>query len=800
MSKLATRFLAGILIPLMVWHPLAALPLPSSVRSARCSIEVSASVTSNLFQREALSLIARFVRQGQTPSPSLFRNTRVPNGWRDALGDLLPQMPGYGPQGMSLESPGLKRAHEEIARRMYRAREAGLFSVITVSMELKTVDKSGKPMIRQGSGESGQALFATEQPIAMMKRGLAMFGAAPLFSDDVKANYGTLDAYLEAYDGFVVTTLDIEVGKGFIPIQFIYIEQEGRPIFQLYDPSGFFFRRLNEVPAPGSIGAYIEAILLGKGVVDFTRLFGTGEDLRFDVYHFNDWQTGFGPPSISYRGGVTDWHDGQVPASVFTPRNLDVQGVFPGEMRVADPALLERLLEWGVIGPDDVDIDLFTLAGLSKKVEFHREPTAEDPDRHSLLRLGITYANRVHVLSEASRREILDRDKGPKRVNGLWKLFSNKSAVVTGSSEGILVHRHRPQGQPALQKDGFVAAEKPFEEMTDQELLQWKRANVMALQKKMDLEVDPGHLTVTSVHQLVRRKGLKIWMEPFPDETGRLKPLLEHVLDYRYISQDGRTHKIQVIIAGLPKDYWGHQEAQWFESYMKRPEYAGQFKFKSEEGEEIEKQVDAGSLITGSFSIDDPGASRARIATQSLSFILGTNRGGHKDLKKSRATPLDLVDAFEALDIPEERTQRVKSAQQIFSQLKTRLNIYVDHPEQWERELRITAYYDASWDARADGYMQMYKLAFQQSHHDRTATDAPFAALIFVNFGQHSLTAKASAAAAGAFSWELPMLTAGSIFLIGLSLHVFFSPRFRSWLNQLIQDKKETAKLFLAAA
>jgi len=41
----------------------------------------------------------------------------------------------------------------------------------------------------------------------------------------------------------------------------------------------------------------------------------------------------------------------------------------------------------------------------------------------------------------------------------------------------------------------------------------------------------------------------------------------------------------------------------------------------------------------------------------------------------------------------------VKSAQQIFNQLKSRLQVYTDHPEQWETGLRVSADKDFSWRA-----------------------------------------------------------------------------------------------------
>ncbi|OGR89968.1 MAG: hypothetical protein A2992_01210 [Elusimicrobia bacterium RIFCSPLOWO2_01_FULL_59_12] len=586
---------------------------------------------------------------------------------------------------------------QRMVNRLEAARKKGLFGVLSVAMEMPV--KNGGKIIKPEFG-GGQGVYMEDQPWAASQKGVAGAIFAPLASDDVKKYYGSLDAYLKAYNGDVLMDLDIPVGRGSILLKVLYIEQDGVPVLQLYDPSGHFFKSIYHDPPSGSVGGFIEAILLPRAAVEIQRRLG----LQFEAMHFNDWQAALGPVILKELYGNAAWPQGHLPASLLTIHNLEYQGVFPRYMDIqsADADLRRYLQGRGVIG-GETSIDLFSLTHLRPELRDLTEGGFEWWGQLNLMKAGIEHATKVPFVSHGHAKEAVTEKRG-YGMDGVLRSLHHK---ITAIYNGIRAAKHRAENLPMLDRDGFSRPAKPLAQMSPDELMSWKAANRGALQNKLGLENNPNHLVLGFVTRIVKQKGLNILMTPMPGG----KTLLENLLDLR----DPRTGgKVQIVILGTPGDGFGEAQARFFEDFVKRhPKHASHFKFVKGFDSDLAKQIGAGSDLMGMFSIDEPGG----LANQELALLLAkvicTDRGGLQDFVDHHGTPAEPVEGFEIEDTLADRRQRSRSASQILDRAQNQLWMYHHDRRKYMGELKRLAHFNPDWGERAKFYVKAYAEAIR---------------------------------------------------------------------------------------
>lgn len=192
-------------------------------------------------------------------------------------------------------------------------------------------------------------------------------------------------------------------------------------------------------------------------------------DLRPDIVHCNDWQTGLIPVYLKHLYGSAPQF--RKTASLFTIHNLGYQGLFwHWDMRMTG-------LDW----------DLFNPAGL----EFW--------GKLNLLKAGIVYADLVTTVSKTYSKEI----RTPEYGCGLDGALENRAADLYGIVNGIDEREYDPGRDRAIAKT-FSAARPAG-----------KAACKRALLERLGL-ADDGAPVVGMVTRLADQKGLDIATEALP--------------------------------------------------------------------------------------------------------------------------------------------------------------------------------------------------------------------------------------------------------------------------------------------
>ncbi|HYK53364.1 MAG TPA: glycogen/starch synthase, partial [Candidatus Eremiobacteraceae bacterium] len=183
------------------------------------------------------------------------------------------------------------------------------------------------------------------------------------------------------------------------------------------------------------------------------------------LLHANDWQTGLAVALLATR------REGR-PPSVFTIHNLTFLGLLP---RSAFSALGLPAQAFGIHG-----------------VEFYGDV--------SLMKAGVTYADRITTVSPTYAREIQTRDFGA----GLDGLLSERSAHLSGILNGADYVRWNPTSDP------HIAARYDSLSLDD------KKSCKAALQREFRLEERDDAFLIGSVSRLTTQKGLDLVMRALP--------------------------------------------------------------------------------------------------------------------------------------------------------------------------------------------------------------------------------------------------------------------------------------------
>ncbi len=189
-----------------------------------------------------------------------------------------------------------------------------------------------------------------------------------------------------------------------------------------------------------------------------------------DIVHCNDWQSGLAPVYMNFMSGVTA-------KSVATIHNLAFQGIFPPET-----------LSWLNLPPQS-----FHMNG----IEYYGNV--------SFLKAALFYADRITTVSPTYAEEIQQEPLGM----GLQGLLASRHADLTGILNGIDENEWNPASDPHL------AAHY------DQNNLNNKQKNKLALQKRMGLNVNVNVPLLGLVSRLTHQKGIDMLVDILPQLATR---------------------------------------------------------------------------------------------------------------------------------------------------------------------------------------------------------------------------------------------------------------------------------------
>lgn len=265
----------------------------------------------------------------------------------------------------------------------------------------------------------------------------------------------------------------VTITLGTRPVRGALLKLNPRPRLTVYfvDQPEFFDRAgLYDEHGPAGRAAYPDNFARFVGfsrlVVEFWRQL----DLRPQVVHAHDWQTGLLPLMTRHRGWYEAWES--VPKSVFTIHNL----AFPG--RAAS-------WEYPFVG---LPWYYFCLDGC----EYYG-------DVHSL-KAGIVFADAVTTVSPRYAEEIMTPEFG----EGLDGVLRSRRAAVSGILNGVDYDVWRTNQNPHL-PHGYTVKN-----------LAGKAANKAALQREVGLPERPDTPLFGTVGRLELQKGVDLILDALP--------------------------------------------------------------------------------------------------------------------------------------------------------------------------------------------------------------------------------------------------------------------------------------------
>ena len=230
----------------------------------------------------------------------------------------------------------------------------------------------------------------------------------------------------------------------------------------LIDHSGYFDRPGLYVDARGDYADNAERfIFFSRAVLEAARLL----DLRPEIVHANDWQTGLIPAllKIEYRI-VPDFTD---TASVFTVHNLAFQGQF---------------WHWDML-----------LTGLDWK--YFNWKQMEYFGQLNLLKTALTFSDKLTTVSPTYAREI----QTPEAGCGLQGVLSQRRTDLVGILNGVDTDLWNPRHDPHLAKNYTIETVRTG-----------KAACKAALQTRLGLPVRADVPLIGSVSRITHQKGFDL--------------------------------------------------------------------------------------------------------------------------------------------------------------------------------------------------------------------------------------------------------------------------------------------------
>ena len=586
------------------------------------------------------------------------------------------------------------------------------------------------------SKKGGQADYIRELSDAIANEGHQVLVVNPYFRQS--------HADIDPDNGRYLFTVDLPIGQGTLPFQIYYNQIDNVHYFRFKDPHDILFPivypdwDLDGVVYSDSLYGYIEAVVLSRIAMHIVMHL----EIRPDVFHFNDWQTGYGPVFVEeiYRRQVPYKQVFEKTGTVITVHNLAYQGLTKWGLLINknDPIvqLLERIypgdgLFIGVYDQGDIyEVDAFGLTALPRYFQFMKEGGAECwsnlpgcGGRHNVLKVGIEKADKIVAVSKGNRNEMQREDLG----FGLGGVIAGRSAqgAVDFVWNGVDVEKFRPQNLKELNEtvdEKKAICFLPFDS-SDQDLLKKKATNKRAVRAKINLLVhqEPdlcfGHLDeahaddilVCAVSRLVRQKGYGILFQQLDYNKELQVQSGERLLDVLLRLRAPNGGKYQLLLMGTPGDHDGN----WVKEQLiaSTRQYEGRVAIVLKFDPELANQIRAGSDLFFMPSQYEPGGISNIQASVLGSLCMITYTGGLIDFLESGATHLEFVATYFDYESPQSVKQ---SGLDFVRAFKKAMEIFYEDKPQWEEMVRRAMTLEADWSHKVPDYIRIYKEAQNQ--------------------------------------------------------------------------------------
>ncbi len=379
-------------------------------------------------------------------------------------------------------------------------------------------------------------------------------------------------------------------------------------------------------------------IFFSRAILEVVRVTG----FPADILHLNDWQTGLA--AVYLREVYQHLPQPDRAAifrrmrSLFTIHNLAFKGEFwHWDLRLTG-------LDWRLYNPD--------------QLEFH--------GNLSLLKAGLVFSDYLSTVSPTYAREI----QTPYFGHGLQGLLQARYARLFGIVNGV----DYAQWDPAT--DQHLAARYTFADLQT-----GKAACKAALQKRMNLAVEPRTPLLGVVARLAEQKGIDLIVDGLP-------PFLAE-------------QNVQVVILGDGEPHYRRRLEELKAAYPRHVAITLGF------SEALAHQIEAGADIFLMPSMYEPSG-----LNQLYSLKYGTppvvrSTGGLADTVTD-TTPATLVaGTATGFGFAPYAVESFREA------LGRACALYRDHPEDWLQVVRNGMAQDWSWDRSAAEYERLYHLMLE---------------------------------------------------------------------------------------
>ena len=607
-------------------------------------------------------------------------------------------------------------------------------------MQLLKKSKDKKVIVFVGmegwSKKGGQADYIRELSDAMANEGHLVLIVNPYFRQP--------HADIDPDNGRYLFTIDLPVGQGTLPFQIYYNQIDNVHYFRCKDPHEILFPIvypdwfIDGTLYSDSLYGYIEAVVLSRIGMHIAKELR----IRPDIFHFNDWQTGYGPIFVDeiYRRQAPFKKVFAKTRTVITVHNLAYQGLTRWGLFINKNDPIVRLLEKiypvnglfiGVYDHGNMfEVDAFGLTSLPRYFQFMNEGGAECwsdlpgcGGRHNVLKVGIEKANKIVAVSKGNRNEMQRDDLG----FGLGGIIARRAAqgALDFVWNGVNVERLRPQNLKELneiidEKQGIRFL--PFDS-GDQDLLKMKFVNKIAARAKINnlINSNPdncfGHLDeihaddilVCGVSRLVRQKGYGVLFEhlDYHEELGIQYG--ERLIDVLMRLRSPNGGNFQMVFMGTPGDHDGHWVVEQLIASTRQ--YTGQVALLLIFDSEIANQIRAGSDLFFMPSQYEPGGISNIQASLLGSLCMITYSGGLIDFLESGGTHLEFVAAPFDYDFPWTIKQTGRDFVRTF---KKAMDIYYDDKAQWHELVKRAMTLPVDWSYKVSDYIMIYEEAQNQ--------------------------------------------------------------------------------------
>lgn len=351
-------------------------------------------------------------------------------------------------------------------------------------------------------------------------------------------------------------------------------------------------------------------------------------DFQPDVIHANDWQTGMVPALLKIQYAHLPFY-AQI-KTVYTVHNLQYQGIF-GIREVQD-----------VLGLGD---SLWTADQL------------ECFGCANFMKAGLVYADWITTVSPSYSEEIQTAYYG-ERLDGIIR---GRKAQVSGVINGIDIKDYNPE------TDKNIPANYSAKDLTN------KAVCKAALQKSLDLEVNPNVPIIGMVGRLSNQKGLDL---------------------VDYVIADLLSKDIQLVVLGMGDSRYVNLFS-WAES-----QYRGKVACRFSMDHALAHRIYAGVDMFLMPSQFEPCGLSQMIAMRYGTIPIVRETGGLRDTVLSYNKYNDAGNGFTFFNY---------NAHDMLHTIERAISYYHQAPEVWKKLQMRGMSTDFSWDKSAKVYVNLYR-------------------------------------------------------------------------------------------